>query len=328
MPATGLLFEQAPPVSVPLRFLLTAPWFAVLAAALLGWVGPDALASRWTPALLGVTHLLTLGFMASAMMGALLQILPVVGGVAVKPAGLVAAIVHPALALGALSLATGLACELRWTVRVAVVLVASGFLVFLISAGRSLLQGSLRDVTLRTIALALTSLAATISLGSLLASAFGWNLALPLIPITALHAGWGLLGWTVLLVVGVAQQVVPMFQATPPYPRWLARGFAPGLFALLCVWSAATWMDFRLLAAALAWPIAVATAAFACTTLWLQGCSRRPRRDSTFLLWQLGMLSLLAASLLGPARSRRVGPIIRRCRWRSASWSSSASRCR
>ena len=79
MPVSGLLFEQAPPVSVPLRFLLTAPWFAVLAGALLAWAGPDALASRWTPALLGVTHLLTLGFMATAMVGALLQILPGAG---------------------------------------------------------------------------------------------------------------------------------------------------------------------------------------------------------------------------------------------------------
>jgi hypothetical protein len=293
-----MLFEQAPPVSVPLRFLLTAPWFAVLAAALLAWAGPDALASRWSPALLGVTHLLTLGFMATAMLGALLQILPVVGGVAVTPAGLIVAIVHPALALGALSLAAGFACELRWAFRVALVLLASGFLVFLISAGRSLLQGSLRDVTLRTIALALIGLTATISFGSLLASAFGWNLALPLIRITALHAGWGLVGWTVVLVAGVAQQVVPMFQATPAYPRWLARGFAPGLFALLCVWSAATWVDFQPLAAALDWPIAAATAAFAITTLWLQGRSRRLRRDPTVLLWRLGMLSLLAASLL------------------------------
>ena len=293
-----LTFEQAPPVSVPLRFLLTAPWFAVLAATLLAWAGPDALASRWTPALLGVTHLLTLGFMAMAMLGALFQILPVVGGMPIQHARAVAAIVHPALALGALLLATGLALGLQWATQAALALLATGFLIFLVSAGRSLLRGSLRDPALRTMGLALIGLVATTSLGAVLASAFGWALAPPLIRITALHAAWGLLGWTVLLVAGVAQEVVPMFQATPPYPRWFTRGFAPTLLALLLAWSAATWLGVELLAAALAWPILAADATFALVTLRLQRRSRRPRRDPTSLFWRLGMLCLLAAPIL------------------------------
>jgi hypothetical protein len=34
----------------------------------------------------------------------------------------------------------------------------------------------------------------------------------------AAHVSFGLLGWVLLLVIGVAYQVVPMFQLTPPYP--------------------------------------------------------------------------------------------------------------
>jgi len=299
MALPGLLFEQAPPVSVPLRFLLTAPWFAVLAAGLLLWAGQDGIGSRWTPALLGVTHLLTLGFMAMAMLGALFQILPVVGGVPVPHARIVAAIVHPALTLGALSLASGLALGLHWAVRAALPLLAAAFLLFLASVGRSLLRGNLREPALRTIGLALIGLLLTISLGAMLASAFGWSFAPPLIRITALHAAWGLLGWTLLLVAGVAQQVVPMFQATPLYPRWLARGYAPALLAVLLGWSAARWLDLELLAVALAWPILAAAATFALVTLWLQWRSRRPRQDPTALFWRLGMLCLLAASIVG-----------------------------
>jgi len=307
MAVPGLLFEQAPPVSVPLRFLLTAPWFAVLAAGLLLWAGPGGLGSRWTPALLGVTHLLTLGFMAMVMLGALFQILPVVGGVPVPHARIVAAIVHPALTLGALSLASGLALGLHWAIRAALALLAAAFLVFLASAGRSLLRGNLRDPALRTIGLALIGLLLTTSLGVVLASAFGWSFAPPLIRITALHAAWGLLGWTLLLVAGVAQQVVPMFQATPPYPRWLARGFAPTLLAVLLGWSAATWLGFELVAAALAWPVVAAAVTFALVTLWLQLRSRRPRQDPTALFWRLGMLCLLAASIVGAGAQLQHG---------------------
>ena len=42
----GLSLEQAPPLDVPLRFFLTAPWFLVLAAALSLWQGPAIFASE------------------------------------------------------------------------------------------------------------------------------------------------------------------------------------------------------------------------------------------------------------------------------------------
>jgi len=75
-----LSFDQAPPFAAPFRFFLTAPAFGMLAGALLLASGPDALASRWTPAALALTHLVTVGFMLQAMLGALLQIMPVVAG--------------------------------------------------------------------------------------------------------------------------------------------------------------------------------------------------------------------------------------------------------
>jgi hypothetical protein len=295
MALPGLMLEQAAPVSVPLRFLLTAPWFALLAALLVLWHGPDAFASRWTPALLGATHLLTLGFMTMVMVGALLQMLPVLGGAPVRRPGLVAGIVHPGLTLGALLLAGGLAFGIPAAIRVAMPLLAVSFLVFLVAAVQSLLAGRLRDPALRTIALALAALAVTIPLGLTLGCALGWDVSLRLIELTALHAGWGLLGWTVLLVAGVAQQVVPMFQATPLYPRFVGAGLGPLMIALLTAWSAAAWLDLRAWAAVLAWLIAVAVASFAVATLWLQRRSRRPQRDPTFLFWRFGLVSLIAA---------------------------------
>ena len=40
---SGLSFDQAPPISVPFRFFLTAPLFLLAAAVLFAWQGPEAL---------------------------------------------------------------------------------------------------------------------------------------------------------------------------------------------------------------------------------------------------------------------------------------------
>jgi hypothetical protein len=100
IPSAGLSLEQAPPFSVPLRFFLTAPWFLVLAALLMLWQGPGIFASRWLPATLALTHLLTLGFMAQVMLGALMQMLPVMVGVVIPRPRLIAALIHIPLTLG------------------------------------------------------------------------------------------------------------------------------------------------------------------------------------------------------------------------------------
>jgi hypothetical protein len=65
--STELSLDQAPPIGVPMRFFLTTPLFAIAAFALLLWQDPDLLFSRWNPALLGATHLLTLGYMGLLM---------------------------------------------------------------------------------------------------------------------------------------------------------------------------------------------------------------------------------------------------------------------
>ena len=76
----NLSFEQAPPVSVPYRFFLTAPLFGVAAGLLLVWLGESAVASRWSGGALALTHLLAVGFMLQAMTGAVMQFVPVAAG--------------------------------------------------------------------------------------------------------------------------------------------------------------------------------------------------------------------------------------------------------
>ncbi|MCU7376017.1 hypothetical protein PEC18_35835 [Paucibacter sp. O1-1] len=76
-----IAIETAPPASVPLRFLASAPAWGMVAGALLVFAPDAALASRWHPATLAITHAVTLGVLGNAMFGSLLQFLPAAAGV-------------------------------------------------------------------------------------------------------------------------------------------------------------------------------------------------------------------------------------------------------
>jgi len=298
MNSAGLSFEQAPPFSVPLRFFLTAPWFLVLAALLLLWQGPAIFASRWLPATLALTHLLALGFMAQVMLGALLQILPVVVGVVVPRPELTAALIHIPLTLGALALSVAFLGGIPVGFQVAVWLLGLAFGVALTAIHLALWRAPVTGSTVIALRCALGALLVTVGLGLLLSGFFGWGLSLPVVAMTHLHAAWGLMGWTVLLVAGVAYQVVPMFQITLPYPQWFNRGFAPLMVALLVAWSAFVlggWETAAMLASAV---LAVGLAIFAGTTLYLLAQRRRKIGDPTLSYWRTSMASLLASVVL------------------------------
>ena len=76
----GLSLEQAPPISIPFRFFLTAALFGFAASLLFFYIGPDLLVTRWSPLTLGFTHAFTLGVIAMVMCGAMTQMLPVLAG--------------------------------------------------------------------------------------------------------------------------------------------------------------------------------------------------------------------------------------------------------
>ena len=103
-----LAYALSPAPGLPLRFLLAAPWFGVLAALLLFAAGAPAFASRWSTPALGATHLITLGYLGMAMAGSMLQLIPVVTGIALPFSRAAAAVAWHGLALGALLLATAI----------------------------------------------------------------------------------------------------------------------------------------------------------------------------------------------------------------------------
>ncbi|MCB1920150.1 MAG: hypothetical protein KDJ28_09260 [Candidatus Competibacteraceae bacterium] len=289
----GLSYDQAPPFSVPLRFFLTAPWFLVLAAALLLWEGPGIIASRWLPATLALTHLVVLGFMAQVMLGALSQILPVVVGVSIAYPRWIATLVHVPLTLGTLALASAFLGSGPVGFQIAVGLLGFSFSAALIAFHRALWQAPVVTDTVIALRCALGALLVTVALGLLLSGYFGWGgFSLPILQVTNLHAAWGLVGWTALLVAGVAYQVVPMFQITPLYPAWLSRGFAPVVMALLIIGTALILSNWPLAATVTGAALAVTLITFAARTLLLLHQRRRKIGDPTLVYWRVSLISL------------------------------------
>jgi hypothetical protein len=295
-----LSFEQAPPISVPYRFFLTAPLFGAVAGLILAGLGPAALESRWSPGALAMTHLIVVDFMLQAMCGSLLQFVAVVAGANIWRPHLVASVVHPLITAGAVFLATAFLLEQQLLFLLAALAFATALGLFLTVMAMALLRTPARSMSIHVLRLAVLGLLVTVALGVTLASTLGLEQSLQsvwsLLTLINVHVAWGLGGWALMLVVGVSYLVVPMFQLTPAYPVWLTRLVPAGLFVVLCLWS------LQLLpgtGVAQAWQPGVALAGmllagiFAAATLWLQSRRRRRQADTTFVFWRGAMLSLL-----------------------------------
>ena len=302
MQQTGLNFQQAPPISVPFRFFLTAPVFALLAAVVMLWNGEEMLVARWSPATLAAVHLLTLGFMTMVMAGAMFQMLPVLAGTPVPRPRMVASIVHPALLLGTLLFAGSLLFAQPMLLKIAISLLSVGLVVFLVAILLTLSRTRNQTATVFAMGLATTALGVTLLFGLTLSASRAWGIALPSLSLRDLHPVWGLIGWTGLLVAGVAYHIVPMFQMTPNYPQWLIRGFAPVVFVVLALWSVAKWQAggawWQWLGLICIGLLAGANTLFAGITLDLQRRRRRRLPDLTLEFWRVGMLSVALAAVL------------------------------
>lgn len=296
-----LSFEQSPPLTAPLRFFLTAPLFALLAGLLVLFEGETIFASRWMPSALAATHLLTLGFMLLAMLGALIQIFPVVAGANLAHPLRLARIVHLLVSLGTLLLAWAFLRSAAQVFVLAGGLLGLGIAYFLIAAGRALRGVASTSPTIHGIKLALLGLLGTALLGIGLAGALGGLWPAPLPGSTDLHAAWGLAGWAAVLLAAMAYVVVPMFQLTPAYPTRESRALPPLLLLFLALWSLSVLFSGPEAGRVAEAGVAVLGLGFSGRTLLLQRQRRRPRRDALSAYWQSGMVAASLACAMGLA---------------------------
>lgn len=294
-----LAYALSPVPRLPLCFMLGAPWFALLAALVLLGAGEGAFASRWTLPALAATHLLTLGYLAMAMAGSMLQLIPVVAGTPIVLGRAWAAWTWAGLALGTLLLATALGLNLVSLFLPAAALLASAFVPLVACLARALFQATPQPAMpmVRGMRVAVAGLVLAVALGVALASGLGGVAAVPVLLLVDLHAVWGLVGWVAMLVLGVAFQVIPMFQSSRLYPAPVTRWAIPLLGALLLAWSAARIAapERAPLAAGL---VALFVTAFAALSAWLLARRQRKQVDATTLYWRLALCCLAASAAL------------------------------
>lgn len=291
---SGLAISQAPPPSRPLRFLLTATLWGVVAGGWLAWCGDLALTSRWATPSVALVHLFTLGVLGNAMLGSLLQFLPVA---AASPLALGRGTfwLHGIYNLGVAALVFGLAQLHPPSLMIASALLAASLLAFAFLAWRALARGQ-GDATLRTgIARAILSLAATVALGAVLVGIVLGLFPAPADRVADVHAATGLFGWTFVLMVAVGSVTMPMFQgAATVASRWIKAWMllaASGLLvgAILRVMGHTT-----ALAIGIGMPALLAVLA----SLWLQWRIRHRRNPALTAFWFSGSLSVGAGACL------------------------------
>lgn len=303
MKTSALSTDQAPPISVPLRFFAMAPVFLALAAVLLSMTSVNPFADSHTPAQIAATHYITLGFMATVMVGAIQQLLPVVIGSPMPASRWVAWFTFLPLTAGALSLPAGFLLGKPELLNLSWPLLGLAFLIFIVASFTSLARAAAKNATKTALFFSILSLAGAITIGMLLARGYAAELLLPYAKLAAAHITMALGGWVLLLAVGVSYQVVPMFQLTPNYPKWLTSTLAPAIFAalllnvaLLLPEATPRWLAF--IAEFIFWSLACC---FAVVTLRLQNQRRRRVPDASLSFFRLGMCSLMAAALFSLA---------------------------
>ncbi len=299
---TGLSFQQAPPISGPFRFFLTAPWFLLCAAVMLIVVGPDLMRSRHAPAALAATHLLTLGFTSMVMVGALLQLLPVLAGLVVPRPVLTARLIHWPLTLGSISLATSFLWSESWLRVFCAGSLCMGFGVLLVSFWLSLRPASAPNVFLGTLRLALVALALTVGMGLTLLMMRDHGLPISYARWADLHPQWGIVAWSTFLVMGVAYALIPLFLLTPAYPKRIVRFLVPGLMTILVLktlLSGGSNPGVDRLESACNATLALGCILFSWMTLRLLGRRKRKVMDVTIYFWNIGLVALLLAGVIG-----------------------------
>ena len=300
----NLSLDQAPPISIPFRYFLTAPLFGLAAALLLLVNGPELLVTRWSPMTLGLTHLITLGVLAMVMCGALLQMLPVLAGAPVPKVVIVGTLCHLLITLGTGLLVFSFMAGSAVGEVAALSLIGSGVLLFFIAVTVALWRVKQVSYTVIAMRLAVVSLLITLLLGLLLGSgvlgSMGFGHIASLVDV---HLGWGVLGWVGLLLVGISYQVVPMFQVTPEYPLLMRKLLAPAIFVGMIIWTvlvlgAISGLLDDLVPTLWMLVILVGFSFYAVVTIGLQRQRKRRVPDITMMFWRVGMGFVVICAVL------------------------------
>ncbi len=293
----GLSLDQAPPISVVFRFFFGASLFGMLAGVAILFY-QNTIFDASSVSAITLTHILTLGVMASFMLGALFQMLPVIAGVVITAPTQKSWWVQAPFVLGTIALLFAFSLPqyhpLYW---LASFLLGVSLLSIAVIMIKNLANIAYHTPSSRGMMLALISFALLIILAlyltfSLSGLAEGGHYS----EVKEAHYSFGLFGWIALLIISISFQVIEMFYVTPPYPKWITSYLTPGILLLLVAKAL-----FLHLAPAAAHAVDILLAlvyiGFAALTLYRLTQRKRPLADATIWFWRMGMGSLILSML-------------------------------
>ncbi len=293
----GLSLEQAPPISVVLKFFITASIFGLFLGAYLTVDSLIDLPDNAYAFDLIIVHLLALGVMASFMFGALFQMLPVLAGVVIKMPQKKSTISHLLLIIGlTLQLLAFIFTEPLLYLLTSLIL-GMGLLHTSTLMLKELFKINDHSSSSKGMIFALSSFSIAIMLGIYLLLTLGGYIQGDLFTqVKTAHYSFALFGWISLLIIAVSFQVVEMFYVTPKYPTLMSRYLIGLLFILLLLKLIALVINFEPLAIDMV--ISLLLMSYATITLHRLYHRRRPTSDATVWFWRLGMGLLLLTMLI------------------------------
>ncbi|WP_321779084.1 hypothetical protein [Sulfurimonas sp.] len=291
MELNGLSIDQAPPISAPVRFYLTAPLFAILAGFFIFFSEADLLMTRYSIDSIIITHSLTVGFLGFIMLGSLTQMLPVLAGVVIPKVNIVSKFAHIFLVFGLILMMLGLSLENTTANLFAMGLLGSGFAMMISVIVMAVIKVKNFNPTVKAMSVSLFFASFTVLMGIFLLYTYvNDDISQYRNMIANVHSVWGIFGFASILIIGVTFQVLPMFYVAPKFKQFCKRKVVWLISVGLFIWLITSLVYEPLTIIGKAW-IATFFWAFS-TTVWLK-LSRRKRPISDVTVWYWRSASVL-----------------------------------
>ena len=299
-----LNFGQLPPFSTSLRFFVTAPVFLIIGIVIF-FIFQINFIDRWETNTIALLHFFNLGFLIMIIMGAMIQMLPVLAGTTTPSVLWFSRLTHFLLMMGALLFPTGLLIQNQTMILFGVIFVLSSVIIFFFTIIWSL-RGLNRNFSISCFRLSAYSALIMSALASRLA--FSWagviNFPINRLEIVELHIAWALFGFIYILILGASNKVVPMFYVTPEYSSWFTRYISKVTFLILVIWTFAlflasglSWSILPIMVAIFKSLLSISVLIFSVQTYVKFSMRRRKITDSTILFWKTSMIFFAFASL-------------------------------
>ena len=233
----GMASPSASAIPLAGEHFAAAMLYLIAGATGLVWVAPDlAIGAYSSPHVAGITHLFTLGWLTTTIFGALCQLLPVALGAPIRSPRVAHASFFT-FAPGVGFFVAGIASSNTSLHHTGIALITIGVVLAVGNIAATLPRARSRDVTWAAIVLAISFLTSTLVLGIILLHNLHTGfIAAARLQVLATHLHVAIVGWALMMMVGVSHRLLPMFLlAHGADTRWTRRSLtllATGVLAL------------------------------------------------------------------------------------------------